>query len=308
MDKENQDIFSIENSFSGMIDKKIIQSKFNVSEKTSERILKRNNLRHVNLENIEKLKMYIDGISTFEISKKFNVSEVSINALARRHNIKRPVGFLNDIAFDYFYFDNIDTEDKAYTLGFIYADGHVGDKEVKIAIKSSDIDILNKIKSSMNGSFNIGISISSNSFGVCEVARLSFSNSHTIHRLREIGIKNNKTIDCDFPTLDNSLIKHFIRGYMDGDGSFSKYRSCDGYNRYSFSFVGTESFLDGLRTKIIENGFNVSTESSKRFPTTNCCYSIKGSGKKNTISFLDWIYSDSNIYLDRKYDKYLSIK
>ena len=30
MDKENQDIFSIENSFSGMIDKKIIQSKFSV--------------------------------------------------------------------------------------------------------------------------------------------------------------------------------------------------------------------------------------------------------------------------------------
>ena len=308
MNKENQDIFSVENSFFGMIDKKIVQSKFNISEKTSERILRRNNLRHVNLENIEKLKMYIDGISTSEIAKKFNVSEVSINALARRHNIKRPVGFLNDIVFDYFYFDNIDTEEKAYVLGFIYADGHVGNKEVKIAIKSSDINILNKIKSSMNGDFNISTSTNSNNFGVCEVARLSFSNSHTIQKLREIGIKRNKTIDCDFPTLDNSLIKHFIRGYMDGDGSFSKYKSCDGYTRYSFSFVGTESFLEVLLAKIIENGFNVSIETSRRFNTINCCYSIRGSGKKNTISFLDWIYSDSNIYLDRKYDKYLSIK
>lgn len=308
MNKENQDTFSVENSFFGMIDKKIVQSKFNISEKTSERILKRNNLRHVNLENIEKLKMYIDGISTFEIAKKFNVSEVSVNALARRHIIKRPVGFLNDIVFDYFYFDNIDTEEKAYTLGFIYADGHVGDREVKIAIKSSDINILNKIKSSMNGDFNISISTNSNGFGVCEIARLSFSNSHTIQKLREIGIKSNKTIDCSFPTLDNSLIKHFIRGYMDGDGSFSKCMSCDGYTRYSFSFVGTESFLNVLRAKIIENGFNVSIEFSRRFNTTNCCYSIRGSGKKNTISFLDWIYSDSNIYLDRKYDKYLSIK
>lgn len=308
MNKENQDTFSVENSFFGMIDKKIVQSKFNISGKTSERILRRNNLRHVNLENIEKLKMYTDGISTFEIAKKFNVSEVSINALARRHNIKRPIGFLNDITFDYFYFDNIDTEEKAYILGFIYADGHVGDKEVKIAIKSSDINILNKIKSSMNGDFNISISTNSNNFGVCEVARLSFSNSHTIQKLREIGIKKNKTIDCDFPNLDNLLIKHFIRGYMDGDGSFSKYMSSDGYIRYSFSFVGTKSFLEVLRTKIIENDFNVFIESSKRFNTTNCCYSIRGSGKKNTISFLDWIYSDSNIYLDRKYDKYLAIK
>ena len=308
MNKENQDTFSVENSFFGMIDKKIVQSKFDISEKTSERILRRNNLRHVSLENIEKLKMYIDGISTSEIAKKFNVSEVSINALARRHNIKRPVGFLNDIVFDYFYFDNIDTEEKAYTLGFIYADGHVGDKEVKIAIKSSDINILNKIKSSMNGDFNISISTNSNNFGVCEVARLSFSNSHTIQKLREIGIKSNKTTDCDFPNLDNSLIKHFIRGYMDGDGSFSRYRSCDGYIRYSFSFVGTKSFLEVLQAKIMENGFNVFIESSKRFNTTNCCYSIRGSGKKNTISFLDWIYSDSNIYLDRKYDKYLLIK
>jgi hypothetical protein len=308
MNKENQNLFCINNSFLGMIDKKVIQLEFNISEKTSERILNRNNIIHVSVNNIEKIKMFIDGISTSEIARRFNVSEVSVNALAKRHGIMRPIGFLNDISFDYFFFDNIDTEFKAYTLGFIYADGCVSEKEVKIAIKYSDIDILNKIKLCMNGEFNIRKSINSNSYGNSEIGILYFSNKHTIQSLRNIGIKKNKTLDCDFPNIENHLIKHFIRGYMDGDGSFGKYLGVDGYERYSFSFVGTMSFLGILISKIKENGFKISEKQNKRFDTPNCCYNVYGSGKSNVLAFLDWIYLDSNIYLDRKYHKYLSIK
>jgi len=308
VNKENQNLFCIKNSFLGMIDKKVIQLEFDVSEKTSERILSRNNIIHVNVDNIEKIKMFMDGISTSEIARKFNVSEVSVNALARRHSIVRPIGFLNDISFDYFFFDNIDTEYKAYVLGFLYADGHVADKEVKIAIKYSDIDILNKIKLCMNGEFNIHKSINLNSYGISEIGILCFSNKHTIQSLRNIGIKKNKTLDCDFPEIENHLIKHFIRGYMDGDGSFGKYLAVDGYERSSFSFVGTMSFLNTLISKIKENGFRISEKLYKRFDTTNCCYSIMGSGNSNTLAFLDWIYLGSNIYLDRKYHKYLNIK
>lgn len=45
----------------------------------------------------------------------------------------------------------------------------------------------------------------------------------------------------------------------------------------------------------------------KRFPTDNCCYTLKASGKSNVTHLLDLLYADSNLHLDRKYNKYLEI-
>ena len=308
MDKEIQNSFVLENSFNGMIDKMDVVKHLNVSVKTSERILSRNNILHTNSSNIEKLQLYISGVPTSEIADKFSVSEVSINALAKRKGIVRPIGFLNKIPFDYCFFDNIDSEEKAYILGFLYADGHVSDKEIKISIKDIDIDILEKIKISLNGDFNIRKNFISNSFGNCKIVTISFSNSHTINSLRNIGVSKNKTVECRFPDIKKPFLKDFIRGYMDGDGSFSRYTSNDGYTKYSVSFQGTHEFLEGLKESIISNNFFVNQNFSKRFDTENCCYSLSMSGKNNVMDFLDWLYSDSKIYLNRKFNKFLSLK
>lgn len=46
------------------------------------------------------------------------------------------------------YFDIIDSEHKAYTLGFLYADGYNNEKKniVKISLMEDDIDILKQIR------------------------------------------------------------------------------------------------------------------------------------------------------------------
>ena len=51
---------------------------------------------------------------------------------------------------DTHFFDSIDTEEKAYILGYILADGHVAsDNHIMFGLHEKDVDILYKIRDSM---------------------------------------------------------------------------------------------------------------------------------------------------------------
>ena len=222
---------------------------------------------------------------------------------------------MNRIKSDFTFFDNIDCEEKAYILGFIAADGCINftNYMLKIAISEIDVDILRKIKYQIRSDNKIlyeegrkGI-INGKEFISKPVSILQINNKYLINSLKNLGFDNKKTISCKFPDIPEHLYLHFIRGYFDGDGSMSKYTSNDGYTRYSSSICGTESFLLFLKD-YLEKEFNIKFNSKleKRFDTENCCYTLRISGKKNTIHFLNTLYKNSNIYLDRKYNKYLS--
>ena len=114
------------------------------------------------------------------------------------------------------------------------------------------------------------------------------------------GCVPKKSLILKFPTeqqVPNYLIKHFIRGYFDGDGWFSNTPSC-----FQVGIIGTEDFIKGFLNIIeIQNKnnkiFTVHREDgAKRY--------VFG-GLNDVTNFLNWIYKDANIYLDRKYEHYL---
>lgn len=102
--------------FKNFIDKADIQNLLKCSEKTSERRLNKLNLTHMKNTLIDCLIDYENGIETKILAERLNCSEVNINALAKRHNISRPIGFRNVLKSDFEFFDNINTEEKAYIL------------------------------------------------------------------------------------------------------------------------------------------------------------------------------------------------
>lgn len=112
------------------------------------------------------------------------------------------------------YFENINTSNKAYILGFIAADGCVLDNNtLQITIKKDDIEILNFIKKELQyeGSFAINreiyISLRVKSKKICQ-------------DLSKYFIVPRKTKILKFPTNINPIFyKDYIRGYFDGDGS-----------------------------------------------------------------------------------------
>ena len=98
-------------------------------------------------------------------------------------------------------------------------------------------------------------------------------------------------------------IKDIMRK-LHGDGSFTR----DKNNKYTFSLEGTELFLNFIK-EYLSLTYNVkfNTKLYKRYDTENCCYTLKASGKNNVIKILDLLYKNSNLYLERKYNKYLNI-
>lgn len=114
INKELEIIKSI--AYKTFVDKYEVMKLLNCSEKTVERRLKRLGFTHTLNKIIHMLKDFESGITTKELAIKYNCSEVNINAIAKRHNILRSVGFSNKIKSNFQFFDNIDTEEKAYVL------------------------------------------------------------------------------------------------------------------------------------------------------------------------------------------------
>jgi intein/homing endonuclease len=129
-------------------------------------------------------------------------------------------------------FDVIDTEEKAYWLGFIYADGYIETESNRfgIGISIKDYGHLVKFNSFMKylGN-NIKTKISKQKYkGELKEKEICFwrvSDKHLKESLIKQGCFEKKSLILEFPKIPAKLVKHFIRGYFDGDGCVSYYQN-----------------------------------------------------------------------------------
>ena len=111
-----------------------------------------------------------------------------------------------------------------------------------------------------------------------------------------------KSLVLKFPLgLSKNLIRHFIRGYFDGDGCIHISKK---EKTYHFSIAGTRRLLRPIQKILIKNcGLNKTKIMQKRNT-----YYLAYCGRIQVPRILDYLYKDSITYLDRKYKKYLRIK
>lgn len=207
-------------------------------------------------------------------------------------------------------FDIIDTEEKAYWLGLLMADGynHQNKSCVALRLQAEDKEILEKYKIFLNTDapiyiFNRTTKVNKLNRNYCELNICSpkFSES-----LAKIGCIQGKTYTLEFPIISKCLESHFIRGFFDGDGCISitkrKDRTENSF-QYQLNFVGKESVLLKIQDIICSNTGVFRTKLRNRKGSFAKC--ISWSGRKVCKRILDYLYQDATIYLDRKYNKYL---
>lgn len=211
-------------------------------------------------------------------------------------------------------FDNIDTEEKAYWLGFLYADGynHEDKSAICLRLQSGDIEILEKFKLFLKSNAPIykmkRITVVNHLER--EYAEVRVNSVHLSEQLAKLGCVQGKTYKMTFPTyIPEELMNHFIRGYFDGNGCICikkrKNRKPETSMVYQFTIVGREAFVTALQEVLI-NGAGVK-KTTIEHPKKNYAKIIHYDGYYNVLKILNYIYKDATIFLKRKHDKYLEM-
>lgn len=201
------------------------------------------------------------------------------------------------ISINYNFFDKW-TEQSSYIMGFIVADGYLyldyGPKNstsLQIDIASQDRDILEKITNVMEYKGTIKNNRSS--------SRIFIANRKIIMDLINKGVSpTDKTNTASWPfNIPEEYVRHFIRGYFDGDGSI-----CESQGM-RINFIGTESIMQGIKSHVPVGNSNKIRLAKKG----NLTQMRLNFGGKTAYRILNWMYQDATIYLDRKYNRYIEL-
>lgn len=264
-------------------------------------------------EKQEIAKFYEAGNSLLETGKQFGISGCQTKRLIKELVTIKPAR--RYVTLNHDFFETIDTEEKAYWLGFLTADGFLlTNKKVinyKICLKLQECDVehiklfLKTIGSDKTPYFTSTKDKRTNKTYTNYAT--SVSSEKMYKDLNNKGIYERKTWNCSPYIMENiDLQKHYWRGFIDGDGCLAIRSHINEKTKitsfsYRLSVVGTEQMCTGF--KLFCDLF---------CPLTRNIYKEKDyyrfhlSGKV-AIDMMNILYKDSTVYLDRKYKTYLNI-
>jgi intein-encoded DNA endonuclease-like protein len=259
-----------------------------------------------------------------KVAIEVGCSSSTVGKILFNNNIKpSTTGDLLRTPVDEEFFKKIDTEHKAYWLGFMYADGNIHENKgkslrVSIGLDSKDTKHLEKFKESLKWE------------GTIRIYKRGIKAKRPDHYTSTIKIRSNKMgldlIDkgCvirktlvatfpDFSKVPKSLIHHFIRGYFDGDGSVfisneKHWRNGKISPVIHCRYIGTKNMME----KIAEiTGFPAVVVKKYRNSNQPNIYVIEIKRNPRCRKMMEFLYKDSTVYLERKkeiFDQYFNIQ
>lgn len=258
------------------------------------------------------IKEYLDGNSIDKISKKHNISYKRVSNFLHENNIPIRSNKENSRRYscNFDFFENIDTEHKAYWLGFIAADGYIScnrkhsSDAFGISIGIVDKEHLDKLNKDLESNHPIHEYEIKQGYKVGnKYVRLLISNNKMVSDLKKHGIKEHKSLTIEFPeTVPEELMCHYLRGYFDGNGSWSRNQGKNFW--YAFDLTSTKEFLTGTCAFL-----GLPCVLSQRFPERKKNnYRFRIDNREKVWRIMELFYSEATVYLDRKYERYLLAK
>ena len=205
-----------------------------------------------------------------------------------------PIKYQADFAF----FDVIDSDAKAYWLGFIAADGTITRGQFSISLGMKDADHLFRLKAAMQADHPVkfySYPAKQHAF-----ARFLISSKPLTAALDRLGITPNKTFTLCLPPIDRKLINAFVRGYFDGDGSICNRVVSSRHTQSNVSILGTQSILSSIKDEMTLNFIKsyISPEfRSKRI------FVLSIGANNSVMRFRNWIYNEATVFLPRKKER-----
>lgn len=258
---------------------------------------------------------YLTKEQRLDLVEKYSTGEFTLTALSglfdiRIDNIRKMFKKLNipihkpkytkkKYPYNEHYFDIIDTEEKAYFLGLLYADGcnDSNSSRITLGLIEDDIEILKRFMSAVNCAKPLEYSnINSKHKKRKNQYKITLSGRYICQKLAELGCVSRKSLILQFPNnnqVPTHMQQHFIRGMWDGDGSVLLNRG-----RVSCVLCSTEHVCRSI-SLIVEKSIGV--KGVIRQPKSNKNTYILSYNKKSSYQkFLPWLYNTETISLDRK--------
>lgn len=247
-----------------------------------------------------------------ELSKLIGRSEKSIDYQKGKLGLRQSISD-KDRGNQHF-FDKIDNEEKAYRLGFIYADGYISHSnrtyELGIELSYKDINHLHKFNKNFNNYYKVNSKISNyNSLDrlngqkirnkQCVNCIIRVYSKSIYLDLLDKNIVQNKSYSEVFPRIeDNTLFLHFLRGYIDGDGTYC-FKKNKNKSYPNISILGNNLAIFEFIKEKMEKDF----ELHSIIYLSNTCYKLSFSRQNECKKLVHLLYDNATIYLDRKYIK-----
>ena len=242
---------------------------------------------------------YIAGAKIKDVIAKYNVCWASVFNAIKKHNLQYTKTFGRTIFFNQDYFQNIDTEHKAYWLGFCFADGCISqtDKHIsqcnrlRIVISSKDEYLLQQFVNDIELPQGSIKHYTQNGYSASTFACVNCNSIKLVDDLLSHGYTVDKK-DRNAPIgIPDNLIPHFIRGFFDGDGSVY-----GNFRQGHLSFTSCEGVIQYIANTLSEY-CNVPRTHIRTYRNA---YEVRWGGRQQILRIANFLYNQATIFLPRK--------
>ena len=271
--------------------------------------------RNRNINEQEVVELYKTK-SIKDIAEKVNTYPYKISLILKKNGIKPKSKFKGWKKINDEFLDIIDTEEKAYILGFFIADGSIKEeldkrdngKRYRLSFSNSidDKEIIELIHEKICPENKIQyFHNTKDGSNRKPQLTLQWTSNHMKDTLMEkYGILPRKTYDIDYKLPENSvpenLFRHFVRGFIDGDGTInggdirfvfnSKPFALQIINFFEKEFERHKELIEDFSYTIREINGKTTKYYRLRLPI--------GKGRKKLYENI--LYNNANIFLERK--------
>lgn len=254
---------------------------------------------------------YQQGSTIQEIAERHpEYSEGIINYRLRQLGLTRRNGKRVFCQEDYF--EQIDTPQKAYFLGLLYADGNIqyspkkgNSYHLRLELQWEDKYIIELLKQELK-SKNPVLEYKDNNKCINIAGKPYLSNKHSAYfalgdnkicqDLIKHGCVNGKDKRLKVPNLQSELLRYFILGFFDGDGC-ATFTS----KSHTIRFLARKPLLEDI-LKILAKETDIKIPNI-HYSNSNL-WIAQWSAKKDILKFFSYFYENCECqFLSRKYNK-----